>query len=87
MMSSHNDSFVASGNSPTDSASKIQPDFVVENHGIFFLKPLTPAAISWVEDHIGRENGYQPYWPIVLIEHSFITDVVSGILRGGLVCR
>ncbi len=41
-MSSHSDSFVASGNSPTE------PDFVVENHGsIFLLRPLSPAAESW----------------------------------------
>ena len=42
-MSSHSDSFVASGSSPT-------PDFIVECHGsIFLLRPLTLAASSWIE--------------------------------------
>ena len=43
-MSSHNDSFVASGSSPTH-------DFIVENHGtIFLLQPLTPANF-WIEEN------------------------------------
>ena len=78
-MSSHNDSFIASGNSPT------QPDFVVENHGsIFLLRPLTPAAKAWVEEHIG-DNGYQPYYPTVVVEHRFIADIVHGAQADGLV--
>jgi hypothetical protein len=78
-MSSLNDSFIASGNSPT------QPDFVVENHGsIFLLRPLTPAAKAWVEEHIG-DNGYQPYYPTVVVEHRFIADIIHGAQADGLV--
>lgn len=84
-MSSHSDSFVASGNSPTRSTSKNPPDFVVENHGsIFLLKPLTPSATSWVEEHIGQGNGYQPYFPTVVVEHRYIADIVAGIQNDGL---
>src|SRR5580704_3449087 len=68
------DAFQTSGSSPTRSG-KIPPDFVVENHGIIFLlKPLTPAATSWVEEHIGQENGYQPYFPTVVVEPRYIAD-------------
>ncbi len=82
-MSSH-DSFVASGNSPTH-LGKIQPDFVLENHGsIFLIKPLTPSAISWIENHIGQDNGYQPYFPTVVVEHRYIADIVAGIQSDGL---
>jgi len=85
-MSSH-DSFVSSDNSPTQSG-KIPADFVVENHGsIFLLKPLTPSAISWIEDHIGQENGYQPYFPAVVVEHRYIADIVAGIQNDGLAVR
>ena len=83
-MSSHNDSFVASGNSPTNSG-KIPPDFLVENHGsIFLLKPLTPTATSWVEEHIGQDNGYQGLWPSLIIEPRYIADIVAGIQDDGL---
>jgi hypothetical protein len=83
-MMSSNDPFVASGNSPTHSG-KIEPAFVVENHGsIFLLKPLTPFATSWVEEHIGQENGYQPYFPTVVVEHRYIADIVAGIQNDGL---
>jgi len=83
-MSSQSDSFVASGNSPTHS-EKIPPDFVVENHGsIFLLRPLTPTARSWVDEHIG-DNGYQPYYPTVVVEHRYIADIVRGAGADGLV--
>jgi hypothetical protein len=84
-MSSHTDSYVASGSSPTYSASKNPPDFLVENHGsIFLLKPLTPTATSWVEEHIGQDNEYQPYFPTVVVEHRYIADIVAGIQNDGL---
>ena len=87
-MSSHNGSFVDSGNSPTH-AGKIPPDFVVENHGgIFLLKPQTYLAISWVEEHIGQDNGYQPYWPSsVVVEHRYIADIVAGVQNDGLAAQ
>ena len=45
-MSSHNDSFVSSGNAPTF-------DFLCENHGsIFLLRPVSPSAFSWIEEHL-----------------------------------
>jgi hypothetical protein len=78
-MSSHNDSFVASGNSPT------RPDFICQNHGsIFLLKPLTPSATFWLEEHIGQDNGFQPYWPTCVIEHRYVSDIVAGIQNDGL---
>jgi hypothetical protein len=47
-MSSHNDSFVASGSSPT-------PDFLCENHGsIFLLRPVSPASFDWIASIPGR---------------------------------
>ena len=82
-MSSH-DSFVASGSSPTHSG-KIPADFVVENHGsIFLLRPLTPSATSWIEEHIGQDNGFQHYFPTVVVEHRYIADIVEGIQSDGL---
>jgi len=69
----------------TGRTSQVQVDFLVENHGsIFLLKPRTPSATSWVESHIGRENGYQPMWPTVVVEHRFIAEIVAGIPDAGL---
>lgn len=83
-MSSHCDSFVDSGSSPTH-ARTISPDFVVENHGsIYLLMPLTPSATSWIEEHIGQDNGYQPHFPTIVVEHRYIADIVDGIQNDGL---
>jgi hypothetical protein len=60
-------------------------DFSLEYHGqIFLLRPLTPAAFDWVEQHIGRDNGFQSYWPNVVIEHRYVEGVVDGIQADGL---
>jgi hypothetical protein len=62
-------------------------DFIVDGGGsLFFLHPLSDAGCAWVEENIGQENGYQPYWPTVVIEHRFISDIVRGIQNAGLVC-
>jgi hypothetical protein len=68
-----------SGSSPT-------PDFEVQNHGtIFLLIPQTTSARIWIGDHIGRDNGYQPSYPTIIVEHGFIADIVAGIQNDGLV--
>lgn len=87
------DAFKTSGSSPGQTENlpvrtlKTQPrsDFSLENHGsVFLLKPLTSVAISWVEEHIGQDNGWQPYFPTIVIEHRYVEAVIDGITADGL---
>jgi hypothetical protein len=76
MMSSHNDSFVASGSSPTG-------DFVCENHGsIFLLRPLSQSAQSWIEENLPSDA--QWFGNGVVVEHRFIWAILEGIQNDGL---
>jgi hypothetical protein len=85
-MSSH-DSFAASGNSPTRK-KKTKCDFRVEYHGaILLLVPLSDGGLRWIEVHIGADNGYQPYYPTVILEPRYLDGVITGIRREGLVAR
>jgi hypothetical protein len=78
-MSSHNDSFTASGSSPT-------PDFMVENHGtIFLLQALTPAANSWIEENLPEDR--RTFGSAVVVEHRYIADIVRHAITDGLVVR
>ncbi len=88
-MSSHNDSFTASGSSPTRQKKKIpKGDFRVEFHGaILLLVPLSDGGLRWVERCIGADNGYQPYYPTVILEPRFLDGVIASIRRKGLVAR
>jgi hypothetical protein len=68
--------FVASGTSPT-------PDFEVENHeSIFLLRPLTPAAESWIKQFLPQDCTY--FGSAVVVEHRYIADIVAGIQNDGL---
>ena len=59
-------------------------DFSVQNEGsIFLLHPLTEAAREWVNEHIGEDNGYQPYWPTVVVEHRCILNIVDAMRKEG----
>jgi hypothetical protein len=63
-------------------------DFTVQNEGsIFLLRPITPAGMEWVQEHIGSDNGFQPMRPTVVIDHRYIADVVEGIRGDGLLVR
>jgi hypothetical protein len=85
-MSSH-DAFAASGTSPTRRDQiPSRPDFMLENHSsIFLLRPQTGDAVTWLDENIGQNSGFQPYWPTVVVEHRFIGPIAEGIVADGLV--
>ncbi len=60
----------------------------IEKHGsLFLLCPRTDVAREWVEQNIGRDNGFQPYWPTVVVEHRYVADIVEGASETGLEVR
>ena len=77
-MSSHNDSFAASGSSPTQREGIPLPrEFHVENHfSIFLIRPLNEVATAWLEHNIDAAGSFQSYWPTVV-----------GIMRRVVSCR
>ncbi len=69
-------------------ALKEKDDFTVENHGsIVLVRPNTQAGIDWANDNIGKDNGYQPYWPTMVFEPRCVENVVNGIRNDGLSVR
>jgi hypothetical protein len=77
-MSSHNDSFVASGSSPTE------PDFFCENHGtIFLLRPVSPASFDWIESHLPSDR--ITFGNAVAVDHRCIWAILAGLQDDGLV--
>jgi hypothetical protein len=79
-MSSHDDSFVASGTSPTDSAGL---DFRCDNHGsVFLLYPLSETAKSWIKDNLPSDA--QWFGNAVAVECRFIWPILEGIQIDGL---
>jgi hypothetical protein len=77
-MSSHNDSFVASGSSPTRS------DFICENHGsIFLLRPVSPASFDWIESHLPSDRTI--FGNAVAVDHRCIWAILVGLQDDGLV--
>ena len=52
----------------------------VNNHGsIVLITPNTQAGIDWANENIGKDNGYQPYWPTMVFEPRYVEQVVDGI--------
>lgn len=60
-------------------------DFKVRDEGsLVLLTPETDEAKVWADEHIGQDNGYQPYWPTVVIEHRYADAILEGIELDGL---
>jgi hypothetical protein len=77
-MSSHDDSFVASGTSPT------QSDFLCENHSsIFLLRPISAAAFAWLEEHLPPDR--LTFRNAVVIESRYVWAILVGLQDDGLV--
>ena len=76
-MSSHNDSFVASGSSPTRS------DFICENHGsIYLLCPVSSASFNWIESHLPSDR--ITFGNAVVIEPRYVWAILVGLQEDGL---
>ena len=54
---------------------------------ISLVVPYTEAAREWLEEFIGKDNGFQPYWPTVVVEARYIQDIAMGMLDAGLDVR
>lgn len=71
-MSSHNDSFAASGSSPSE------PDFFCENHGsIFLLRPVSRASFDWIEEHLPPDR--LTFGNSTVIEPRYVWAILRGL--------
>ena len=71
-----------------DTQAKNEVDVFVENHGtILLIRPVSDVAREWIDEHIGSQNGFQPYYPTVVCEPRYVFDVVAGMQASGLMVR
>jgi hypothetical protein len=81
--------FEASGSSPTNSESRLQPspDILVENHGsIFLLRPMSSVGQAWLQENIiGEET--QIFGNAVVCEPHYVVDILLGARAEGVVVR
>lgn len=74
----HQNEYQSSGSSPS-------ADFTIRNEGsILLLTPHTKPACNWIDEHIGSENGFQPWHPTVVIEPRYFGPILEGIRVAGL---
>ena len=88
-MSSH-DLFSLSGSSPTPKKKTAirKAHFRIELHGsVCLIVPLCASARDWLDEHLGKDNGYQTYWPTAIVEPRYLAQIIAGIRRDGLVAR
>ena len=57
---------------------------IIDSGSIILLQPETEQAREWFEENIGRENGYQPYWPTVTCEARYADQIIEGLADAGL---
>jgi hypothetical protein len=63
-----------------------QPDFTLRDEGtLVLLTPLSASALEFMEERIGSDNGFQPYWPTVVIERRYAQDILEGAIAEGMV--
>jgi hypothetical protein len=65
---------------------KTIPDFSIEGEGrlcsVYLLRPLTPAAFDWIEEHIPEDA--QRLGNAITVEHRYIDAIAEGIIADGL---
>lgn len=60
-------------------------DVIVRNHGsIVLVEPKTADAVLWIDEHVGADNGFQPYYPTVACQPRYVAGLVLGMIEDGL---
>lgn len=73
----HKNEFQSSGSSPSD--------FSIRDEGsILLLTPHSEPARAWIHEYIGPDNGYQPYFPTIVIERRYVDAILDGIRESSL---
>lgn len=68
---------------PTATASA---DFYARSDmSLTLLEPLTEAAREWVAEHLPEDA--QTFGTSIVVENRYMSDIVTGIRRDGLVIR
>ena len=76
-MSSHNDSFAASGSSPTI-------DLLFENHGsLFLIRPVSQPGQLWLDENVGDENTLT-FGGAIVCEPRYVEAIAHGAVEAGL---
>ena len=79
-MSSHADSFVRSGNSPTE------PDVIVENHfSLLLFRLLSPSAKSWVDQNVQEDAQF--FGGALIVEPRHAQNLIEGMRESRLEVR
>jgi len=73
------DAFKTAGSSPPERVADFQ---LIRQSTIFLLEPLTDRGRAWVKDHILADA--TRFGQAIVVEHHFITDIVTGICNAGL---
>lgn len=64
-------------------------DFSIKGEGrfctLYLLRPLTPAAFEWVEEHLPEDR--MKFSGAVVVEHRYVADIVRGAMADGLEVR
>jgi hypothetical protein len=65
------------------SSAASAPDFLASCHGsLWLIDPQTPAAVQWLEEHVGEEA---TYWCDALVcETRYVSALAAGIQDAGL---
>jgi hypothetical protein len=62
-----------------------KPDVVIRDEGsVVLLEPQSDEGRNWLDENIGKDNGFQPYWPTVVCECRYVEDIVDGMIDSGL---
>ena len=76
-MSSHSDTFAASGSSPTD--------LIFENCGsLFLIHPVSQTGQLWLDENVGDENTLT-FGGAVVCEPRYVDSIAHGAIEAGLV--
>ena len=57
---------------------------IMDGGSVVLLQPVSDAGREWIDEHVGEDNGFQPYYPTITCERRYVRDILDGMLEDGL---
>ena len=57
---------------------------IIDTGPIVIIEPMTRRASAWIKENIGPDNGYQPYYPTIIVEGRYVDAILEGMAEDGI---
>lgn len=57
---------------------------ITDTGSIVLIEPMTRRAAAWIDEDVGAESGFQPWYPTIIVEPRYVDAIIDGMAADGI---